>query len=125
MWIEVQGALGALDAWILLGGTDFELGADSDDLNGSSPGWKARVIPRFSRCNHSTPSKDSQQKLCVSWEDRHSLHAARSKYTMTMIGRDVVLQVFWRKDVLRCKNFRIFVLAEALRLQFQMRQETR
>ena len=34
MWIEVQGALGALDAWILLGGTDFELGADSDDLNG-------------------------------------------------------------------------------------------
>ena len=38
MWIEVQGALGALgalDAWILLGGTDFELRADSDDLNSS------------------------------------------------------------------------------------------
>ena len=38
MWIEVQGALGALgalDAWILLSRTDFELGADSDDLNSS------------------------------------------------------------------------------------------
>ena len=44
---------------------------------------------------------------------------------MTMIGRDVVLQVSWRTDALRCKNWQRFALAEALRLQFQLRQETK